>query len=61
MFEGGIGPQPHPNFVDFFSAATFDDRDGAVARAGEDWEAVSGRVLPKTRSFSISEASAMEV
>ena len=26
--NGGFGPQPRPNFIGFFSAATFDDRHG---------------------------------
>ena len=34
--EGGIGPQPHPSFVGFFSAAAIDDGDREVEGAGED-------------------------
>jgi len=34
--EGGIGPQPHPNFIEVFRKASIDDGEWALAGAGED-------------------------
>jgi hypothetical protein len=36
LIEGAFGPQAHPNFIGLFSEAALDDRDGAMARAGQD-------------------------
>ena len=34
--EGGIGPQPHPSFIEVFGEAALDDRHGPMEGAGED-------------------------
>jgi hypothetical protein len=36
LIEGGSGPQPHPSFIGFFSAAAIDYGPRAVAGARED-------------------------
>src|SRR5262249_54096561 len=43
LIQGAIGPQPHPSFIDIFAEAAFDNRHGAVERAGEDPAEVIGR------------------
>ena len=36
LIEGGIGPQPHPNFIEVFDQAAFSGGERAVAGTGED-------------------------
>ena len=36
LIDGGIGPQPHPNFIEVFDEVALNDGEGTVARAGED-------------------------
>jgi hypothetical protein len=41
LIQGGIGPQPHPSFIDFFGEVAFNDGDGKVERAGKDGRPVT--------------------
>jgi hypothetical protein len=43
LIEGGIGPEPHPSFIEVFCEAALDDRDGEVEGAGEDATEITGR------------------
>jgi hypothetical protein len=36
LIEGGIGPQPHPSFIEVFGDAAVDERDRKVEGAGKD-------------------------
>ena len=49
MYSAGIGPQPHPGYIEVFCDVALDDGKGTVERAGEDAEGVDDQFCRDAR------------